>query len=122
MTGGPLNRRMPRRRRRCADRRIRIPIGTWIESVVDWIKDNLDGLLDAISFVMRFLVDGLTTILLTPSFPVIIAIAALIAWIVRSWQLALGTIVSFGLIVGMDLWVPAMQTLALVLVAAVIAV
>lgn len=100
----------------------RIPIGTWIESVVDWIKDNLDGLLDVISFVMSFLVDGLTSILLAPSFVVIIVIAALIAWVVRSWQLAIGTIVSFGLIVGMDLWVPAMQTLALVLVAAIIAV
>ncbi|PQZ55630.1 MULTISPECIES: proline/glycine betaine ABC transporter permease [unclassified Microbacterium] len=100
----------------------RIPIGTWIESVVDWIKDNLDGLLDVISFVMSFLVDGLTSILLAPSFVVIIVIAALIAWVVRSWQLAIGTIVSFGLIVGMGLWVPAMQTLALVLVAAIIAV
>ena len=100
----------------------RIPVGTWIESGVDWIKDNLDGLLDVISFVMSFLVDGLTSILLTPSFAVVIVIAALIAWVVRSWQLAIGTIVSFGLIVGMNLWVPAMQTLALVLVAAVIAV
>ncbi|MGH3691002.1 MAG: ABC transporter permease [Microbacterium sp.] len=100
----------------------RIPVGTWIESVVDWIKDNLDGLLDVISFVMSFLVDGLTNILLAPSFAVVIVIAALIAWVVRSWQLAVGTVVSFGLIVGMGLWVPAMQTLALVLVAAVIAV
>ncbi len=100
----------------------RIPVGTWIEAVVDWVKTNLDGLLDVISFVMSFLVEGLTSILLTPSFAVIIVIAALIAWIVRSWQLAIGTIVSFGLIVGMDLWVPAMQTLALVLVAAIIAV
>lgn len=100
----------------------RIPVGTWIESVVDWVKDNLDGLLDVISFVMSFLVDGLTSILLAPNFVVIIVIAALIAWVVRSWQLAIGTVVSFGLIVGMDLWVPAMQTLALVLVAAIIAV
>lgn len=100
----------------------RIPVGTWIESAVDWVKDNLDGLLDVISFVMSFLVDGLTSILLAPNFVVIIVIAALIAWVVRSWQLAVGTVVSFGLIVGMDLWVPAMQTLALVLVAAVIAV
>ena len=100
----------------------RIPVGTWIESGVDWIKDNLDGLLDVISFVMSFLVDGLTRMLLTPHFAVIIVIAALIAWVVRSWQLAIGTVVSFGLIVAMDLWIPAMQTLALVLVAAVIAV
>jgi glycine betaine/proline transport system permease protein len=100
----------------------RIPVGTWIESGVDWIKDNLDGLLDVISFVVTFLVDGLTSLLLLPYFFVVIAIAALIAWLVRSWQLAIGTIISFTLIVAMGLWVPAMQTLALVLVAAVIAV
>lgn len=100
----------------------RIPVGTWVEAVVDWVKTNLDGLLDVISFVMSFLVEGLTDILLAPNFAVVIVIAALIAWTVRSWQLAIGTVVSFGLIVGMDLWVPAMQTLALVLVAAIIAV
>lgn len=100
----------------------RIPIGTWIESGVDWIKENLDGLLDVISFVVTFLVDGLTSLLLLPYFFVVIAIAALIAWLVCSWQLAIGTIISFTLIVAMGLWVPAMQTLALVLVAAVIAV
>ncbi|MGN7966573.1 ABC transporter permease [Microbacterium sp. 22179] len=100
----------------------RIPLGTWVAAGVDWIKDNLDGFLGAISFVVSFLVDGLTRALLSPHFIVIIVIAALIAWLVRSWQLAIGTVVSFGLIVAMNLWVPAMQTLALVLVAAVIAV
>lgn len=100
----------------------RIPVGTWVATGVDWIKTNLDGLLDVISFVVTFLVDSLTSALLSPHFAVIIVIAALIAWVVRSWQLAIGTIVSFGLIVAMNLWVPAMQTLALVLVAAVVAV
>jgi len=100
----------------------RIPVGDWVAAGVDWITANLDGLLDAVSFVVSFLVDGLTRLLLTPHFAVIIVIAALIAWLVRSWQLAIGTILSFGLIVAMDLWVPAMQTLALVLVAAVVAV
>ena len=100
----------------------RIPLGDWVATGVDWIKTNLDGLLDVISFVVSFLVDGLTRALLSPHFIVIILIAAFIAWLVRSWQLAIGTIISFGLIVAMNLWVPAMQTLALVLVAAVIAV
>lgn len=100
----------------------RIPIGTWVATGVDWIKANLDGLLDVVSFVVSFLVDSLTRALLSPHFVVIIVIAALIAWVVRSWQLAIGTVVSFGLIVAMNLWVPAMQTLALVLVAAVVAV
>ncbi|WP_334153147.1 ABC transporter permease [Microbacterium sp.] len=100
----------------------RIPIGSWVATGVDWIKANLDGLLDVVSFIVTFLVDGLTSLLLLPYFFVVIAIAALIAWVVRSWQLALGTIISFALIVAMGLWVPAMQTLALVLVAAMIAV
>ncbi|MFD7869343.1 ABC transporter permease [Microbacterium sp. NPDC059771] len=100
----------------------RIPLGDWVAAGVDWITANLDGLLDVVSFVVSFLVDGLTRLLLTPHFAVIIVIAALLAWVVRSWKLAIGTAVSFLLIVAMDLWVPAMQTLALVLVAAIVAV
>ena len=100
----------------------RIPLGSWVATGVDWIKTNLDGFLDAVSFVVTFFVDGLTSLLLLPYFFVLIAAAALIAWIVRSWQLAIGTIISFALIVAMGLWVPAMQTLALVLVAAIVAV
>lgn len=100
----------------------RIPLGSWVATGVDWIKTNLDGLLDVISFVVTSLVEGLTFLLLLPYFYVVIVIAALIAWLVRSWQLAIGTIVSFTLIVAMGLWVPAMQTLALVLVAALVAV
>lgn len=100
----------------------RLPLGTWVASGVDWIKTNLDGLLDVISLVVTSLVEGLTFLLLLPYFYVVIVIAALIAWLVRSWQLAIGTVVSFTLIVAMGLWVPAMQTLALVLVAALVAV
>ena len=100
----------------------RIPLGSWVADAVAWVKTNLDGFLDGVSFVVTFLVDGLTSLLLLPYFFVLIAIAALIAWLVRSWQLAIGTIISFTLIVAMGLWVPAMQTLALVLVAALVAV
>jgi len=100
----------------------RIPIGEWVASVVDWVKDNLEGLLDLISFVVRFLVDGLTDILVGTPFPIMIAIFALIAWLVRSWQMALGTVISFLLIVSMDLWELSMQTLALVLVSAAVAI
>lgn len=100
----------------------RIPIGEWVSSVVDWVKDNLEGVLDLIRFVVRFLVDGLTDILVGTPFPIMIAIFALIAWLVRSWQMAVGTIISFLLIVSMDLWELSMQTLALVLVSAAVAI
>ncbi|GAB6856087.1 ABC transporter permease [Microbacterium xylanilyticum] len=99
-----------------------LPLGSWVAVAVDWIKDNLDGLLHVISVAVSFLVDGLSFLLLLPWFYVVIIVAALIAWLVRSWRLAIGTVISFGLIVAMGLWVPAMQTLALVLIAGAIAV
>ncbi|GAA3647105.1 ABC transporter permease [Microbacterium marinilacus] len=101
---------------------LRIPVGLWVETAVDWVKDNLDGLLDVIRFVVRFLVDGLTDVLLGTPIIGVIVVAALLAWLVRSVWMAAGTAVSFLLILSMNLWVAAMQTLALVLVSALIAV
>jgi len=100
----------------------RIPVGSWAKVGVDWVRDNLSGLLDAIAWIVRLLVDTLTDVLVSTPIPVAIVIAALIGWVVRSWQLALGTLVTFTLIVGMAQWTASMQTLSLVLVATVIAV
>jgi len=100
----------------------RIPVGQWARAAVDWIKANLDGLLDVVTFVVRWLVDTLSDILVATPIPVVIVVAALLGWLVRSWQLGVGTLVTFVLIVGMDMWVSAMQTLALVLVATIVAV
>lgn len=100
----------------------RLPLGEWVKAGVSWIKDNLEGLLDFIAFVVRFLVNGLTDILTGTPLVIVIIIAALIAWAVRSVWMAVGTVVSFVLILSMGLWVAAMQTLALVIVAALVAV
>ena len=99
----------------------RIPIGQWVETVVDWLRDNLSGLFDFITVVVRFLVDGLTDILLIIPIPAMIVVFALIGWLVRSWQMAVGTVLAFVFIIAMDLWIPTMQTLSLVLVATVAA-
>lgn len=100
---------------------LRIPIGEWVEAVVDWVRDNLDGLFDLITLVVRFLVDGLTDALLFVPVPIAIVLFALLGWLFRSWQMGVGTAISFALIVAMNLWVPAMQTLSLVLSATVVA-
>ncbi|NHI16940.1 ABC transporter permease [Microbacterium excoecariae] len=100
----------------------RIPVGDWADQAVDWIKDNLEWLLDFITMVVSWLVESLTDVLLATPIPVAILIAALISWFFRSWQLAVGTLLTFILIVGMDMWEPAMQTLALVLMAALVAI
>ncbi|WJL94676.1 proline/glycine betaine ABC transporter permease [Microbacterium sp. ET2] len=99
----------------------RIPIGTWVEDAVDWARDTFSGFFDFITVVVRVLVEGLTDGLLAVPVPLAILLFALIGWAVRSWKMAVGTAVTFTLIVAMDLWVESMQTLALVLVATVVA-
>ncbi|HET6300619.1 proline/glycine betaine ABC transporter permease [Microbacterium sp.] len=100
----------------------RIPLGTWVEDAVAWLRDNLDALFDVITVVVRFLVNGLTDGLLAIPIPLAILLFALIGWAVRSWQMALGTALTFTLIVAMDLWEASMQTLSLVLIATLVAV
>ena len=100
----------------------RIPIGEWGAVAVDWIRDNLKALLDVISTVVQTLVDGLADALNAPPAVVMIIVFALIAWVFRSWQLAVGTVLMFTVIVGVDQWETSMQTLALVLVAAIVTV
>ncbi|MBL3687072.1 ABC transporter permease subunit [Leucobacter zeae] len=100
----------------------RIPVGDWAADALDWVKVTCDGALDVITLVVKTLVEGLADGLTAVPFFVLILVFALIGWLVRSWQLAVGTVVTMLLIVAMDQWENAMLTLALVLVAAVIAV
>lgn len=100
----------------------RIPVGDWADAAMDWLTDNFEPVFDLLSTVMRWLIELLTDVLLWPPAIVAIAVFALIAWVVRSWQFALGTVLFFALVVSMEQWTNAMLTLALVLVATVIAV
>lgn len=100
----------------------RIPIGSWVEAAVDWLRDTFAAAFDLITFLVRWLVDGLTDVLVATPVPLAIAVFALIGWLVRSWVTAVGTALSFTLIVAMDLWVASMQTLSLVLIATLVAV
>jgi len=100
----------------------RLPVGSWVDAGVDWVRDNLSGLFDVVALVVRFLVGGLSDVLLASPIIVVIVVAAALAWVLRSWKLAVGTVLGFALILAMGQWVTAMQTLALVLVATIVAV
>jgi len=100
----------------------RIPIGDWAKVGIDWITDNLAALLDLFTLITETLVGGLGDALLATPWWLVIVIAGLLCWLLRSWKLALGVVIMFLLIVGMDMWESSMQTLALVLISAVFAV
>jgi len=100
---------------------LRLPLGAWVEALLDFIGAVFGWLFDAIALALGAIYEGLDWVLVTPPFwLIIIALAALAYW-VKGWKLALGTALGLLLIVLLDQWENAMDTLALVLVAAAIA-
>lgn len=100
----------------------RIPVGNWAKSVLDWIIANLDGLFNVIKAFFQNFYDGLDYILTEPPFwAVMIVLVALGFW-VKGWKLALGSAIGLLLIYGMAQWENAMDSLALVIVASLVAI
>ncbi|WP_460624474.1 ABC transporter permease, partial [Kineosporia babensis] len=99
-----------------------IDLGAPVSDAVDWLTENLGSLFSAITDAMLYLLNAVLYGLTAPHAFVITAVFAGLALLVRKWGLALFALGAFVLIQAMDLWVEAMQTLAVVLVAAVLAV
>lgn len=100
----------------------RVPIGDWASDALDWFIATFSWLFDFITLVVRSATDAVADALIAVPAPLLIVVFALIAWLVRSWQLAIGTALTMLLVIGMAQWENAMLTLALVLIAAVIAI
>lgn len=100
----------------------RIPIGDWINDAFVWMMDNLSGFFEFISNVIGGAVDVLLAVLEAPNAVVLAVILALLGLALRGWEFGLGALVGLLLIVSMDQWEYAMQTLALVLVATIVAI
>lgn len=99
----------------------RIRLGEQVDSGITWLTTNLAGVFDAISSVMTGLVDGITSVLTTPNYLVWVAIFVVAALLARGVAFGVFTLLAFLLIDAFELWEDAMQTLALVFVAAVVA-
>lgn len=100
----------------------RVPLGDWIESIVDWLTSNLSWLFDFFSTVIKWMTDTLEDILLWPPAVVVAGIFGLLGWFVRKYTFGIFTFLGFMFIYSMLLWEPAMSTLSLVLVSSIIAV
>lgn len=94
-----------------------IPVGEAVRTAVAWISRTFEDPLDWISMSGSWLYSLVADILLTLPPLAMVFLFALLAWAARSWQLAVGVLLTFGFIISMGQWVPAMQTLALVLLA-----
>ena len=100
----------------------RVPVGDWIDTGMAWLKDNLAPLFDAIKFVAEGAVQGLTDgLLFLPPILFAVLLAAL-GFYFRSLTFGIGSLIGLLLIQSMELWPPAMATLALLLFATLVSV
>lgn len=99
----------------------KIPIGLWVDWLVEWATVNLAPFFNAIKFVIGFLVHNLTTALLYPPPLVMIALFLSLAWFIAGWRIAAGTAAGMFLIYNLNIWEPSMQTLSMVISATIVA-
>ncbi|MFF9584859.1 ABC transporter permease/substrate binding protein [Streptomyces achromogenes] len=99
----------------------RLPLGDWVDSGVDWLVAHLSWLFDAVKAVMEGMYDGIDAVLAAPQPLLMAGILAVVAWWLRGLLAGVLAFAGFALVDSLDLWDRAMSTLALVLVATVIA-
>jgi glycine betaine/proline transport system substrate-binding protein len=100
----------------------RIPLGDWADLFVDFLTDTFRPVFDVIRLVFAALYDAVSFVLVSPPFWAIIIVAAVLAYVVKGWKFAAGSAVGLLVIVGVNQWENAMESLSLVLVASAIAI
>ncbi|MEV8044177.1 ABC transporter permease/substrate binding protein [Streptomyces griseoluteus] len=99
----------------------RLPLGDWVDSGVDWLVGHLSWLFDAVRAVLEGMYDGIDAVLTAPQPLLLAGILAVLAWWLRGLLAGVLAFAGFALVDSLDLWERAMSTLALVLVATIIA-
>lgn len=99
----------------------RVPLGEWIETGVDGVTSTFGVLFDVVRTVLVAAFDATETVLTGPPWwAVVVALSAHAVW-AKGWRLGLGALAGFVVVIGVDQWDNAMASLALVLVASLIA-
>ncbi|MFF9113623.1 ABC transporter permease/substrate binding protein [Streptomyces sp. NPDC014805] len=99
----------------------RIPLGDWVNSAVDWLLNHVSWLFDFFKTVFTGAYDGIDAVLQAPEPLLLAGIFAVLAFWLRGALAGVLTFAGFAFIDSLQLWDDAMVTLALVLVATIIA-
>lgn len=100
----------------------KIPIGQAIESSIDFLTDNFAFITKWISSVTETGIDAMVFSMLWLPPWVLILIFTALAWWLSTRQVAIFTVAGLALIWNLGLWEPTVSTIALVLIATLIAV
>lgn len=100
----------------------RLPLGDVVEGAVRWLIDALGGFFDVVAVIFGGLYDWLDASLSAPPFWAVILVIAAFAYWSKGPVLAIGSAVGLVVIVAVGQWSNAMDSLALVILAAAVAI
>ncbi|MBW6409281.1 ABC transporter permease [Clostridium weizhouense] len=95
-------------------------IGSYIEFIIDWLKNNIEPFFKLVKIINETLITGLEDLLLIIPSIVIIIVLTLITLKLTDKKTSVFTFVGLLFIDAMELWPQTMETLALILVSAFI--
>ncbi|MBY7907482.1 choline ABC transporter permease subunit [Vibrio fluvialis] len=101
----------------------KIPLGSWMETGVDWLTLHASGFFDAISFLLESIIMVLVDVFkwFPPAVPIVVT-AALAWWLHRSLSLVIFIIAALLLILNLGYWQEMLETFVLVFSATTISV
>src|ERR687898_1235470 len=99
-----------------------IPLDDWTKNFVDSVQDIevIDDFFDVVKDAIGGFVGGFEAVLTFPPVLLMIALLALIAFLLSNWRVAVFAVLGFLLVVSLGLWEESRLTLALVLASTVI--
>jgi len=98
----------------------RIPIRDWVSAAVDYLVSEFGPVFDGFSAFIYFLVNNLKDGMLLVHPIVLILLIAALTWKLAGWQMSIFAIVGLLITENIGLWVPFVETLALVLTAEIL--
>ncbi|WP_427179416.1 glycine betaine ABC transporter substrate-binding protein [Paenibacillus sp. TC-CSREp1] len=100
----------------------KIPLASWIESIVDWMSSSLSGLFRVISVVIQEVVGFFSGLFMLPHPLLFIVILGVLAFLVGRLPLTLFTVIGFLLVDNLGYWSQSMDTLGLVITSGLISI
>ncbi|XOI97766.1 glycine betaine ABC transporter substrate-binding protein [Paenibacillus polymyxa] len=100
----------------------KIPLASWIESIVDWMSSSLSGLFKVISVVIQEVVGFFSGLFMLPHPLLFIAILGVLAFLVGRLPLTLFTVIGFLLVDNLGYWSQSMDTLGLVITSGLVSI
>jgi glycine betaine/proline transport system permease protein len=101
---------------------LRIPLGRWAETIVNWMTENFSTFFDSIKIIVEFLLVQLDSFFIWVPWPVAMLGLTIIGWAVAGRKVAIITAVCLFCLGSLDLWMIGMSTLALVMTAVFISI